>query len=420
VSKLNLSLYTPTDQVRFPDPSGEVLVQNPPQEIAQNIAQFQILSNWYFGWVPLKIHSPHKFSRISHPQSHQASSAKKTPPRVHDQSKRLPRCPPSRSTRDSYTPGRITPSHRDKHKLFGKRQSVNTFREEPRPNMLFCVATHPHPFLLEWERSARKEGWDPHVLGMGTKWEGFSTKTQLLLGALKHLPREQPVLITDAYDLLLTGSPDRLQVQDKIIIGAERRKGPNALRVPHSREFYPNMGFVAGKAGILRRMYTRLLKICPHDDQLAVSQYMRQEPHLFLLDVHSKWVLNLNYSWQVPQKITTLAVHVPFLHLDLGWRVNQILKKLNRPPISRGESLLFLLKHLWREAFNPVFRGLSLSFLLNLLLLPHAGRRWRAGETPWGLAGILLLLYFAEARDRNVLLLILLPALLLFLLGYST
>lgn len=283
--------------------------------------------------------------------------------------------------------------------------------------MLLCVATHKYPFLQEWEFSAQKYGWKYRILGMGHKWRGYQTKMRLILSALRGLREDEPVLITDAYDLLLTGSPKKLQVGDKIIVGAEKRKGPNALPVPHSKSFYPNMGFVCGKAGILHQMYSHIFDLCPHDDQIGVCMYMQENPSLFHLDTKGEFVLNINYSSQIPNKIQTLAVHIPFMHLDLGYRVNRILEKVGRPLIPLSESLRFLLKHLWREAFNPAFRELSICFLLNLFLLPYAGLRWREGYTPWGLAGIIPLLYFSEVKDRSVLTLILLPSLLLFLSG---
>lgn len=65
------------------------------------------------------------------------------------------------------------------------------------------VATEFNACVANWTTSIVKNHGKPILLGLGNTWEGWPWRTSLYLSALRELPQNDVVLVTDVYDVLV-------------------------------------------------------------------------------------------------------------------------------------------------------------------------------------------------------------------------
>jgi hypothetical protein len=150
-----------------------------------------------------------------------------------------------------------------------------------------AVSNKPHPGLdILLASTARLPRVQTRVLGLGSKTpighgsNGFGLKLELLKQELQLCPPLQPVLFTDAWDVVLQESVDPLLqwLRDhpgKVLFAAETSKWPDAnLEYPIPLQFpfpYLNSGCFCGRAqDILRLLHAPFH--AKTDDQLYYSQ----------------------------------------------------------------------------------------------------------------------------------------------------
>lgn len=292
--------------------------------------------------------------------------------------------------------------------------------EKSKKSIVLCtVATSRNTWLDQWEASARKFGWNYHILGMGHTWEGFQTKVRLVRNFCAEQDGDVLVCVTDSYDLIMSGPPAELvqkyrnlPQEKSIVVGAEGRVGPNSPKIHHMDAFPDedkrnlNMGFIVGRARELSEVYAFALERCPHDDQIGVGAMINMpDEHRFHLDSAQSFVLNLNFPEEVKDvklisgsrvrwqksNVTPLAVHLPFMHLDLAYRSNYVRSHVldEFTPTPKLESAQLLIKHMCREAWhNPAYRWLQrgtwVLFICTTFFNVHAARYFILDEDEGG------------------------------------
>lgn len=253
--------------------------------------------------------------------------------------------------------------------------------------ILVCVATHRNTALTEWERSAQLFGWDYKILGTGEQWDGWQTVMRLLRDFCLEEARNNPntiIIKTDAYDLVMGGGPDELIRKfnnlpegKTLVIGAER-DNVFVPKIEHLRDSgiercSINCGCLIGRAEELGNMYGEALRVAPVDDQLAFATLINRDPTKFHIDTDQNFVLNLNFSYEISllkaengppptfrfKESTPVALHTPFVYMDLGQRTNTIRNHVlggDYEHIHFGEGLIGLLCHLSKHWCNPVYK----------------------------------------------------------------
>ena len=90
---------------------------------------------------------------------------------------------------------------------------------------LITYCTETKRSLLLWELSARQRGWESiSVVGLGSKWRGWSARAEALAKHVAALPPGDKVLITDGYDVLVLQSPEMFVETlgtHKLLLGTE-------------------------------------------------------------------------------------------------------------------------------------------------------------------------------------------------------
>ena len=73
---------------------------------------------------------------------------------------------------------------------------------------VITVATEKSGYYYSLEESANKLGYDLILLGYKLKWKGFGWRLSIILDYLRTLPKNEIVMIVDAYDVVLLRSSD--------------------------------------------------------------------------------------------------------------------------------------------------------------------------------------------------------------------
>lgn len=101
------------------------------------------------------------------------------------------------------------------------------------------------------QRSATRNGFAFHAVGVGEPWGGFATKLLSYDAALKELigdkihPQDK-VIVMDAWDTVILGTADELLEKtadlphDSVLCGSERVCGPNHFLVAQIEALYPD------------------------------------------------------------------------------------------------------------------------------------------------------------------------------------
>merc|ERR1712232_1036753 len=101
------------------------------------------------------------------------------------------------------------------------------------------------------ERSATRNGFIFHAVGIGEPWNGFATKILAYGRALDRLMerdvrRDETVILTDAWDTVILGGKEELLLKiaamprNSVLCGAESVCGPNHFLVGKIEALYPD------------------------------------------------------------------------------------------------------------------------------------------------------------------------------------
>lgn len=202
------------------------------------------------------------------------------------------------------------------------------------------VSNKPHPGLdLLLASSAQIPRLQTRVLGLGHGTpighggKGFGLKLELLKQELLLLPPLQPVLFTDAWDVLLQGSIEPLldwlkKNEDKVLFSAETNKWPNKdLMYPLPLTFpfpYLNSGVFMGRAKDLLELLQKPFDAKTDDQGYYSEQFVAQKDEKIVLDSDASYFLCMHGvlkedvhvvkgKFIYKQKIPTVV------HLNNGW-----------------------------------------------------------------------------------------------------
>ena len=76
---------------------------------------------------------------------------------------------------------------------------------------IITVATHSQAYFPVLQESAKRHDITLVVLGWGQKWSGFGWKLQKLKDYIEFLPRDEIVVVLDAFDTLISAKVDELE-----------------------------------------------------------------------------------------------------------------------------------------------------------------------------------------------------------------
>lgn len=243
------------------------------------------------------------------------------------------------------------------------------------------VATDCIRALENWEYSVKENGHDYKILGIGKKWKGWSWRSMLLSDYFKTLNPDTLICITDAYDALILGKPEKFinlynSKGTDLIIGVEHISDESrnyfleslGIKKPPSSGgevvpgYYINGGGILGKAGILSKAYKFISRF--KDDQIGWKMFLENNKDISVhYDVKCEFILNLvpipqhanttikigleflKYSlspslvydkieisrgkiFHIKNKSYPLIIHLPGCNYDKNARYNEIIKKL--------------------------------------------------------------------------------------------
>ena len=257
------------------------------------------------------------------------------------------------------------------------------------------VSNKPHPGLdLLLASTSRIPSVQTRVLGLGSHTpighgsKGFGLKLELLKQELVLAPPLQPVLFTDAWDVVLQGSPQPLLAwldahPGKVLFGAETSKWPDKnlfYPVPLTFPFpYLNSGCFCGRAQDILKLLQRPFNTKTDDQQFYAEQFVDPANHIIELDHKAEHFLCM------------FGIDVGDVHLDRGF-------------VSfRGQRPLVL--HLNNGATRTKWFTSVARSILGESFVPHARKLvWNnlcEGAKPWlWIVLVLLVLWLAHRRWR--------------------
>lgn len=184
--------------------------------------------------------------------------------------------------------------------------------------LILTYANKEDPFLDEWIESMIINNLKYKILGMGSKWEGFISKTKYFMNELNNImnnitKEEQEdliIILCDSYDLFFQENEEfildkyfKLSNYNKIIIGSESYcKGncylnQNKCDITVNKYPYINSGFIIGPVNMLYDAYQQIKTFTSTtDDQIAWGMYRAFNCDKVLLDYNSDLVLNMAFE----------------------------------------------------------------------------------------------------------------------------
>ena len=129
---------------------------------------------------------------------------------------------------------------------------------------IVTVATHNLGYLDKLAESCKRAGTDIKILGLGAKWEGFSTKLKLMCEFLTSVDPSAIIAFVDAYDVVMLGHVDELlerylSFNKPIVLSVETKNSWFKWNVEKFyfgtyKEEVINSGCYMGRAGFLLEM----------------------------------------------------------------------------------------------------------------------------------------------------------------------
>jgi hypothetical protein len=201
------------------------------------------------------------------------------------------------------------------------------------------VSNRAHPGLdLLLASSSRIPQVQTRVLGLGSRVpighgkKGFGLKLDLLRQELMLCPPLQPVLFTDAWDVLLQGSPNELLAwldahPSQVLFAAETVKWPDKnLLYPVPLQFpfpFLNSGVLCGRAQDILRLLQAPFTMKTDDQQYYAEQFVAPNNTTIVLDHKAEFFLCMMgveaKDVSLQGKGVSFQGHKPFvLHLNNG------------------------------------------------------------------------------------------------------
>jgi len=117
-------------------------------------------------------------------------------------------------------------------------------------HVLACATEYRQETAILW-RSAERNGFTFHPVGVGLPWEGFATKFMAYVRTLnglvgRRIRSDDIVMLMDAWDTVILGSAEELLQKiswlpsDAVLGGAERVCGPNHFLVGQMEALFPD------------------------------------------------------------------------------------------------------------------------------------------------------------------------------------
>ncbi|CAK0900775.1 unnamed protein product [Prorocentrum cordatum] len=268
--------------------------------------------------------------------------------------------------------------------------------ELPRAAHVIACCTEYRQETAILQRSATRNGFAFHAVGVGEPWGGFATKflcyeraLQALVGA--DIAPDDVVILTDAWDTVILGGVDELLAKvaavpaGTLLCGSERVCGPNHFLVgriealyPEDRTpwRYPNSGGLVGPASVMQALMHALVHQAG-SGRLAAEENDQVHLHEFLLDqadAGSPFPLQLDVSCSVFQ---CMYEEAPQWHVEARDDANEntrprIVNNLTgeRPVVAHGNGHTgrWFLSALFAEMRLLQFLGLRMEELAHL---PH-------------------------------------------------
>ena len=178
---------------------------------------------------------------------------------------------------------------------------------------LISVSTKKHPDLERYVKSAEAHGFKPNILGLHEKRSTghanskFGMKLKYLLEYVKSLKRNDIVLFTDAWDVIIVGDCSEIIKKYKsfkkdIVIGAEKYCWPDwflfyKFNYFNSKFPYVNSGGIIGKAGVIKDLLEKYYKgeDIIDDQRLWIKIYLENKSKI-ALDEKAEIFLNTLYT----------------------------------------------------------------------------------------------------------------------------
>jgi hypothetical protein len=93
---------------------------------------------------------------------------------------------------------------------------------------IITVATESNGYFYSLQESATKFNYELIVLGYGEKWKGFGWRVNLIIDYIKTLPKNEIILMVDAYDVIILRDSNELKeefikLNVKFLCGAFRK-----------------------------------------------------------------------------------------------------------------------------------------------------------------------------------------------------
>ena len=178
---------------------------------------------------------------------------------------------------------------------------------------IVTVANKIDGYLEIYKKSCKKNNIKFDILGFGSKWKGFVYRIKLIKDYLQHFKKNDLVVISDGFDVVLVGSKKELYEKYKkfnkdIVIGVEDSTGFKKFFQKRLFKEYNNnqicAGLIIGKVETLQKMYDLieskfdLNKI--KDDQLLLTLFLNKNKDFAKkyigIDTKSELFLNLSCS----------------------------------------------------------------------------------------------------------------------------
>lgn len=272
--------------------------------------------------------------------------------------------------------------------------------------IVLSIATDRNKYVIEFEKSLRRLGYRYELLGVGEKWEGFTTKMKLGMKKLLSLPPEEIVIMCDSYDIIFVQSPDTIMerystlAEGKVVIGLENITAGFCNFSPicdssviktckiHNTAYpnfkYINSGFMMGPAKYIYDVYKFMMENKMKDDQLGLFHWVERNCNKCYFDYHLDFVFNyfvnsfINNSVRVDldpktktvwvnRRSTPSCVHIPAHYLDMGHRSEKIRNFMfpDRTPVKKIEYVT----EFYGKTCKPEFGYLGYWWFILLILI---------------------------------------------------
>lgn len=191
---------------------------------------------------------------------------------------------------------------------------------------IVTVATHKTGYIDQLSESCKKGGSNLKIIGLGQKWEGFSTKLKLMYKFLKSIEPTSIVVFIDAYDVVMLGNTKELleryyNFRKPIVLSVETKNSwfkwyVEKLYFGTYKEEIINSGCYMGEARFL-------LEMCKHfetheNDQSYVNELARDHKDWF----EKYTVLDLNSDIFYNASCNSFLSHLHLTSCDIGLNMN--------------------------------------------------------------------------------------------------